>query len=359
MTMQTMTLVAMNDHRPSPVQATGPAAHGPFPEIIGESPPMLRLKAALHELARLDLGVLVRGESGSGKELAAQALHRGSTRARRPYVAVNCAAIPRELLEAELFGCETGAFTGARRRDGYVARADRGTLFLDEIGELSLSAQAVLLRVLESGEFTPVGGERPRRSDFRLICATHRDLRQMVKMGTFRLDLYHRVCALVVDVPPLRARTGDLPLLCRALMGPNGPTLTRAALEKLAAYAWPGNVRELKNVLARAAARQDRRADFGRIDGEHLCFDAWDTGDAAAMPTHLAALAVDERPGRDPRFNGSARPVQAAVATLVRLEVERHAGNVRAAARALGISHTTVYRHLKDTPATLAAHGIQ
>ena len=133
--------------------AVGGAGKDPCPEIVGQSPPMLRLKAALHALAGLEVAVLVRGESGTGKELAAAALHRLSSRARRPCVSVNCAAIPRELLESELFGCEPGAFTGARRREGYVARADRGTLFLDEIGELSLSAQAVLLRVLETGEF--------------------------------------------------------------------------------------------------------------------------------------------------------------------------------------------------------------
>jgi transcriptional regulator with PAS, ATPase and Fis domain len=329
----------------------------PCPEIVGQSPPMLRLKATLHELARLEVAVLVRGESGTGKELAAAALHRLSSRARRPCVSVNCAAIPRELLESELFGCEPGAFTGARRRDGYVARADRGTLFLDEIGELSLSAQAVLLRVLETGEFTPVGGERPRRSDFRLVCATHRDLRQMVRAGTFRLDLYHRICALVVDVPPLRARPGDLPLLCRALLGAEGPAPTRAALEKLSGHAWPGNVRELKNVLTRAAACRGRRSEFGdpgRIDAAQIIFDAWapegdDPGGAGPGPSATAVQATTP----------TAAPMRHAVGALVRFEVERHAGNVRAAARALGISHTTVYRHLKGAATGLAAPGIQ
>jgi transcriptional regulator with PAS, ATPase and Fis domain len=334
------------------VAMTAGGSGDPCPEIVGQSPHMLRLKATLHELARLEVAVLVRGESGTGKELAAAALHRLSSRARRPCVSVNCAAIPRELLESELFGCEPGAFTGARRREGYVARADRGTLFLDEIGELSLSAQAVLLRVLETGEFTPVGGERPRRSDFRLVCATHRDLRQMVRAGTFRLDLYHRICALVVDVPPLRARPGDLPLLCRALLGSEGPSPTRAALEKLAAHAWPGNVRELKNVLTRAAAFRGRRAEFadaGRIDAAEIIFDAWAPEDDAAT----------DGPGEAVTHGTAPAPMRHAVGALVRFEVERHAGNVRAAARALGISHTTVYRHLKGAAAGLAASGIQ
>ncbi|MCK6571376.1 sigma 54-interacting transcriptional regulator [Myxococcota bacterium] len=323
----------------------------PFPEIIGQSPGMRRLKAALHELARLEVAVLVRGESGAGKELAAAALHRGSARARRAYIAVNCAALPRELLESELFGCEPGAFTGARRRDGYVARADRGTLFLDEIGELSLSAQAVLLRVLETGEYTPVGGERARRADFRLICATHRDLRQMVRAGTFRLDLYHRICGLVVDVPPLRARTEDLPLLCRAFLGPGGPTLTRAALARLSAHPWPGNVRELKNVLARAVARRRRADEYDLIEAEHVVFDAWSTDDPAESP---ASPLVDPFPAPSSR-PGTARSVRAALGRLVRDEVERHEGNVRAAARALGISHTTVYRHLRAFEGPLAS----
>jgi transcriptional regulator with PAS, ATPase and Fis domain len=323
----------------------------PFPEIIGVSPPMRQLRASLHELARLEVAVLVRGESGAGKELAAAALHRGSSRARRTYVAVNCAAIPRELLESELFGCEPGAFTGARRREGYVARADRGTLFLDEIGELSLSAQAVLLRVLESGEFTPVGGERPRRADFRLICATHRDLRAMVRAGSFRLDLYHRICGLVVDVPPLRSRTEDLPLLCRAFLGPGGPTLTHGALTRLAAHPWPGNVRELKNVLARAMARRRRADEYDLIEAGHIVFDAWGPDD---VPTTCGGGL----PSRSPPSDGAGAPpfpVRAAIDRLVRDEVARHAGNVRAAARALGISHTTVYRHLRTPAGPLAS----
>jgi len=323
----------------------------PFPEIIGQSPGMRRLKATLHELARLEVAVLVRGESGAGKELAAAALHRGSLRARRPYIAVNCAALPRELLESELFGCEPGAFTGARRRDGYVARADRGTLFLDEIGELTLSAQAVLLRVLETGEFTPVGGDRARRADFRLVCATHRDLRRMVAAGTFRLDLYHRICGLVVDVPPLRARTEDLPLLCRAFLGRGGPTLTRAALARLAGHPWPGNVRELKNVLARAVARRRRADEYDLIEAEHVVFDAWAADESAES---LAGPYADTFPAAAIR-PGTARSVRAALGRLVRDEVERHEGNVRAAARALGVSHTTVYRHLRGFEAPLAS----
>ncbi len=321
----------------------------PFPEIVGTCPSMLHLKAQLHQLAQLDVPVLIRGESGAGKELAAHALHRASSRSRRPYVAVNCGAIPRELLESELFGCEPGAFTGARRRDGVVARADRGTLFLDEIGELSLNAQAVLLRVLESGEFSPVGGERVRRADFRLICATHRDLRQMVRAGLFRLDLYHRIAALVVELPPLRARCGDLPLLCRTLLGAEGPSVTRRAMDRLVAHPWPGNVRELKNVLVRGAACAAfaRRPGGMVIDVDDLVLEAWD------VPSPL----TDAGPRGPTSSPSPPLPVRAALGALVRDEVARQAGNVRAAARILGISHTTVYRHLRGTSGLAAPVG--
>lgn len=307
-----------------------------YPEIVGSSAAVARMKDQIGAYAPIDLSVLVRGESGSGKELVAAALHTGSARARRPYIAVNCAALPRELLESELFGCEPGAFTGARKRDGYVARADRGTLFLDEIGELSLSAQAVLLRVLETGEFTPVGGERARRADFRLICATHRDLQQMVRAGTFRLDLYHRICSLVVDVPPLRERMGDLPALVRHFLGPDGPTVTRQAFGRLAAHSWPGNVRELKNVIMRARALRKREDLFDVIDVEQVQIDHIEPAPTPAVAAQAVTLSAD-----------NANAVRRAVGQLIADEVERHAGNIRAAARALGVSHTMVYRHLR------------
>ena len=211
-------------------------------------------------LTATDLTALIIGESGTGKELVARALHMYSKRSERPFVAVNMAAIPRELIESELFGHEKGAFTGANaRRSGRFEQAAGGTLFLDEIGDMPLDAQTRLLRVLQQGEYTHVGGVTPRRADARIIAATHRDLRQLVNQGRFRDDLFYRINVVPIRIPALRDRSEDVPALVRHFLAnleaENLPAknLDKAAMERLSRHAWPGNVRELENLVRRLA----------------------------------------------------------------------------------------------------------
>jgi len=239
--------------------------------LVGESP---ALRAALDRIARLapsELPVMILGESGTGKELAARQLHRASARAGRPFVAVNCAALSETLILSELFGHTRGAFTGADRdRKGVFETAHGGTVFLDEIGDLPLSAQGLLLRVLQEGEIRRLGESEPRRVDVRVLAATHRDLARMVDEGSFRRDLYYRLRVGCVELPPLRDRGDDVlriadHILAR-LRGRPPARLSREARARLIAYRWPGNVRELENVLAVAAAL----AADGPIEPEHL-----------------------------------------------------------------------------------------
>ncbi|MDR0786507.1 MAG: sigma-54 dependent transcriptional regulator [Gemmatimonadota bacterium] len=228
-------------------------------ELIGTSEPMRRVRDLITRVAGTDARVLITGESGTGKELAAAAIHRQSPRARHPFVRVNCAAIPRELIESELFGHEKGAFTGAtERRRGRFELADGGTLLLDEIGELSLEAQAKLLRAIESQEIELVGGSRPIRVDIRILAATNRELRDEIRAGRFREDLFFRLDVVPLEMPPLRARSGDIPLLVKNFLrkgrerdGLHPPELTDEAMTALLAYPWPGNVRELANIIER------------------------------------------------------------------------------------------------------------
>jgi DNA-binding NtrC family response regulator len=241
------------------------AASGAADTILGESRVMQELVERLPQYATAGAPVLVTGESGTGKELVARALHDLSPRARRPFVPVNCGAIPDELFESELFGHVRGAFTDAHRdRAGLAEEAEGGTLFLDEVAELSLRAQVKLLRFLQTGEVRPVGGSGTRRVDTRIVSATHRDLLAQVQAGAFREDTYYRLGVLVVRIPPLRERREDVPLFTRRLlerfareMGLPTPRLAVPSLEKLVAYDWPGNVRELENVLRRAIVLSD------------------------------------------------------------------------------------------------------
>lgn len=232
-----------------------------FDSIIGESSAIMALKDKGRRFAKSDEPILLLGESGTGKELVAQALHCASPRAGKPFVAVNCAALPHDLMEAELFGYESGAFTGAKSGGikGKFELADTGTIFLDEIGELPLAMQAKLLRVLESGEIQKLAHRGQLHSDFRLIAATNRDLEQCVEEGTFREDLYHRMNILELTIPPLRERLGDIPLLARHFIelhaGPRRAREIQISNELYRAfglYPWHGNIRELKNVLTYA-----------------------------------------------------------------------------------------------------------
>ncbi len=229
--------------------------------MIGSGPAMQRVFDLVGRIVRTDVPVLVLGESGTGKELVAQALHRYGPRRRKALVSVNCAAIPATLLEAEIFGHVKGSFTGAHKdRDGYATAADGGTLFLDEIGEIPFDLQAKLLRFLQDGEVRPVGSNRARHVDVRIVAATNRALAERVKTGEFREDLYYRLAVLTLELPPLRDRLEDVPALVGHLLrrqaeeGMPTAQASDAAMAALGAYAWPGNIRQLQNELVRAAA---------------------------------------------------------------------------------------------------------
>ncbi len=256
-----------------------------FHDLVGRSVAMRQVFAQLERVAQLDLTVLVTGETGTGKELVARALHRASKRAQGPLVVQDCSAIPRDLVESVLFGHERGAFTGAHeRRPGSFEQADKGTLFLDEVGELESGLQPKLLRVLEQREVRRVGGDRTVHVDVRVVAATNRDLRAMAANGTFREDLYYRLGVVPIELPPLRGRREDIPLLAASLLegfctrNPElGPRrFTPGALDRLAEMPWPGNVRELRNVVERAASLADA-ADITADD-----FLPWSPGRHAA-----------------------------------------------------------------------------
>jgi PAS domain S-box-containing protein len=229
-------------------------------ELIGASRAMQEVRAAIKQVAVTDATVLIHGETGTGKELVAEAIHTAGARKNKPLVRVNCAAIPASLMESEFFGHEKGAFTGAvTKREGRFSLADDGTIFLDEVGELPLDLQAKLLRVLQEGEFEPLGSTKTKKVDVRVIAATNRDLADMVKEGTFREDLYYRLHVFPIEVPPLRERGDDVVLLANAFMhrfskrmGRQLDPLHREDLRRLASYDWPGNIRELQNVIERA-----------------------------------------------------------------------------------------------------------
>jgi DNA-binding NtrC family response regulator len=295
---------------------------------VGRSPAFLRLQDEVRMAARVPLPALVVGESGSGKELVARALHEGGARARRPFVAINCAAIPEALLERELFGATRGAFTGADRdHPGLFRQADGGTMFLDEIGDMPLSLQAKLLRVLQEGAVRAVGGLAERPIDVRVIAATHRDLDLLVSESRFRADLRWRLEVLVLRVPPLRERAEDLPVLSARLIerlaarcGIPPARLDAGATEQLAAHAWPGNVRELESVLARALLRSHEgviRAGDLDVGSERPS----DSRHAATGPQGLERAMIEDA-----------------------LRAAR--GNVTAAALRIGWSRQALYRRL-------------
>jgi transcriptional regulator with PAS, ATPase and Fis domain len=267
------------------------------------------------------LPILVSGESGTGKELVARAIHRNGPRGGRAFTTENCGSVPEPLLESTLFGHVRGAFTGAlATRSGLFDIADGGTLFLDEIGEMSLAMQTKLLRVLQDGEIRPVGGERTRKVDVRVIAATHRDLEAMVAAGTFREDLFYRLNVVSVRVPALRERADDIPLLVERFIekyaGGRKMKVTRAAMDRLIAFSWPGNVRQLENEVRRALVLAD-----DRIDTTDLSADVVRGGKAA----------------KDGGFGLKAR-VDALEAELVRDALKKMKGNQTRAAEALGIS---------------------
>ena len=235
-------------------------AERPLQEIVGQAEPLRRVIDRARKVAPTECTVLVTGETGTGKELLARAIHTWSRRADRPFVSVNCAAIPQTLIASELFGHERGAFTGAlQRRPGRFERAAGGTLFLDEVGELPVETQVLLLRVLQERKFERIGGTTSQSADVRVVAATNRDLRQSIAEGSFRRDLYYRLAVFPLEMPPLRERNGDLRLLVEQFVQRSARKLGRtirgidpAALDLLEAYSWPGNVRELQNVIERS-----------------------------------------------------------------------------------------------------------
>ena len=258
--------------------------------IIGRSPVMQEIYRVIARLTQSDLTVMIVGESGTGKELVARALHDYGRRRKGPFVAVNMAAIPRELIESELFGHEKGAFTGATSRSpGRFEQAEGGSLFLDEIGDMPLEAQTRLLRVLQQGEYTAVGGNAPIKTNVRIIAATHRDLRQLIAQGLFREDLFFRLNVVPLRLPPLRERTEDIADLVRHFLGHAakeglpGKELNGEAIERLKRYRWPGNVRELENLLRRLVA-----------------IEIEDTISAAAVDRELATAAAPQPDAFDP-----------------------------------------------------------
>ncbi len=304
-------------------------------ELIGESPALQSVIRAARMVAATDVTSLILGESGTGKELLARMVHRHSPRAGAAFVAVNCAALPDNLAEAELFGHRRGAFTGAvNDRAGHLAAAHGGTLFLDEVGELSLAVQAKLLRVLECGEYQPLGQTACVKADIRLLAATHRDLFQEVKAGRFREDLFYRLHVIPLELPPLRERSGDLALLLEHLTAQlaarhqlRPPRYSAEALAALNRYDWPGNVRELRNFCERMLILCSGQ----QLGIENLPREILDSGDSRGgfqLPASGVAL-VDLETG------------------LIRQALQRSAGNRSHAARLLGLSRDTLLYRLK------------
>ncbi len=304
--------------------------------ILGESKAAVQFRERLVRYARTELPALVSGATGTGKELAASALHCESPRREGPFVSINCAAVPKDLFESELFGYVAGAFSGAHKdgKVGQIELADRGTLFLDEIGDTPLPAQAKLLRVLEDRTLYRLGSTQPRTVDFRLIAATNRDLEAMIAEGTFREDLYYRISSLVLHVPPLRDRREDIPLLARHIlqrMGRESVRITGSALQALSLYCWPGNVRELRNVIISALSLcRDNLIDMGDLPPKILA----DFGTCPPAPAGQdlvdlhAMLASNEL-------------------RLIILTLQELGWNVSRAARKLGIARATLYEKLK------------
>jgi DNA-binding NtrC family response regulator len=301
---------------------------------------MRRLLDRVEAAAASDVAVLVTGETGTGKDLCARTIHERSRRAAKPFVVVNCAAIPEALFESELFGHEKGAFTGAdRRRLGRFEAADGGTLFLDEVGELTPGSQAKLLRAIETSTFEPVGSSRTVRVDVRIIAATNRDLGAEIARGSFRKDLYYRLNVIDVETPPLRERRSDIPVLVSAFLGEIAarqgravPPLEPRVIAALGAHDYPGNVRELQHALERAVAL----ARGGPIGLEHLPPDISPpaTGDVPPVPTHdIAPLG---------------RAVEEFEQEYIRRALEKTGGHRGRAAALLGISRKSLWERLRD-----------
>jgi two-component system response regulator HydG len=316
-----------------------PAAQG----LIGRSAAFQRMLELVSRVGPSQASVLLLGESGTGKELVAQAVHEASPRAAHPLVVVDCASLPETLFESELFGHERGAFTGANTsKPGLVEAASGGTLFLDEVGDIPLPMQVKLLRLLESGTYRRVGSTELRRTDVRVVAATHRDLKAMVADGRFREDLYYRLSTFPIALPPLRERAEDIPLLAVALLARVAPqrrmSLSKNALAVLQRQAFPGNVRELRNVLERAALL----ADGTSIEPVHVERALGSDEPAAGRRVSGPEVRID-RPASAP--DGSLRSVERAA---LQAQLQSHRGSRAELAQKLGISERSLYRKLRD-----------
>ena len=338
-------LEAMGAERTEPVEASARTAGRSYEHILGKSAAMQRVFEVLDRVVECELPVLIRGESGTGKELIARAIHTHGARAGGPFISENCAALPDSLLESELFGHARGAFTGAERaKKGLIEQASGGTLFLDEIGDMSPEMQKKLLRVLQEGEVRPLGSDQRVSVDVRLVAASHRDLAEMVAKGEFRQDLYYRVNVLELELPPLRARREDVPLLARALLeractevGRTPPAFTREALDLLCAYHWPGNVRELENEMRRLAV----------------------LGSEAVLPDQVSPQIRDPQrpPSRSAElFDAVGGDLRQAVADFehraIQAALAKHDGNKSRAASELGLSRFALQRKLEKYEAS-------
>ena len=310
-------------------------------EMLGQSPALTEIRDQIARVAPTNGRVLILGESGTGKELIARAVHKMSHRAKNPFIKVNCAAIPEELIESELFGSDRGAFTGAvKTRDGKFLQADRGTLFLDEIGDMSLSVQAKVLRALEQGEFERVGGAKTFQVDVRVIAATNKNLHAEVECGKFREDLYFRLNVVPLTAPPLRERREDVPELAEHFLNTyaeeNGflpKALSEETRDLLLQYDWPGNIRELKNLVERLSIM---------VSG--------DTIYPEDLPP-LDGMSIPKQPGSFPDLGvgKTLRQVREAVERHYIAEaLERHGGNVTRASNALGIERTNLHKKIKQ-----------
>ena len=316
-----------------------------FENIIGRSPAMTKVFEIVRKAARSDANILVLGESGTGKELIARAVHANSPRAARAFVPVDCASLPEQLLESELFGHERGAFTGAvKSKQGLMEVADRGTLFLDEIAELPVALQVKLLRALQERQLRRVGGTVQIDVDVRMVSATNRDLRDAVAKGRFREELYYRVNVIAIPLPPLRERAGDVKLLAHAFLKRYGQdrvtSFDDAALQALEAYGWPGNVRELQNVVERACALADGDLVTRRDLPDYLLQGATVRGPVTATISGPTPPSSSDLPLKDAKEKW----MQVLEASYLRDLLDRHGGNVSAAAKAAGIDRKTFHR---------------
>ncbi len=329
----------------------GESAYSGF---IGDSGPMLKVKAVIEQVADSELTVLIRGESGTGKEIAARSLHQLSRRADRAFIKVNCAAIPRDLLEAELFGYEKGAFTGAHKnKQGRFELADKGTIFLDEIGDMPLELQAKLLQVLEQQEFVRVGGIHNIHVDVRIICATNRDLEAGLRERTFRDDLFYRLNEITLPLPTLRERPEDIPLLVNHFLekhlkvyGKSLTHLTAEVINQLVAFNWPGNVRQLENMIKQVVVRDDET-----IIGDLIAAASQQPGVTAVPNSSLAPVAVAALGGEEDSLSLKSR-----IGGIVAREERKLIGEVlnktnwnrRKAAEILEISYRSLLYKIKD-----------